>query len=97
MLIERLPIPDAAAQELGPLRNHRRWIAPFRQQGPQVGVVPAQIVLRAVPVCPYARPEHFDLGQQFLPGHGLKIIIHGELLAQTPRPIDELHRRGLVP
>src|SRR5262245_4717704 len=50
LLVERLAIADAAAQELGPRRDRDGRIELLRKQRPQRRMVPAQRVSRAVPV-----------------------------------------------
>src|SRR5262245_51281512 len=50
LLVERLAIADAAAQELGPRRNSDRRVELFREQRPQGRMMPAQLVPRAIPV-----------------------------------------------
>lgn len=48
--VQRLPVTDAALEELRPVRHDRHRVGGFRQQPPQVGVVPAQLVSHAVAV-----------------------------------------------
>src|SRR5580704_2214457 len=62
LFIERLPIPDTAAHELRPRGNCDSRNYFFREQRPQLRVVPAQIVARRVSVfsnCS-AKPLEFD-------------------------------------
>jgi hypothetical protein len=50
--VKRLPVPDAASHELGPVGDLRLWIRGFRQEPPELGMVPAEIVPGAVPMPP---------------------------------------------
>src|SRR5687767_6634263 len=50
LIVERLAISHAPAQELRPRRHDRQRIRAFRQQGPQRRMVPAERVTRTVAV-----------------------------------------------
>src|SRR2546430_818664 len=64
--IERLPVPDAAPQELGPVRNLRERIRGFGQEPPELGMMPAEIVAGAVPMPPDPFPQTKDLVDQLV-------------------------------
>ena len=68
LAVERLAIPDAAAQKLGPGRDCnilRNW---FGKKTPKLWVMPAQIVPTTVAVSADAVPQSHHLGNQFFPG-----------------------------
>src|SRR5688572_12208317 len=65
--VQRLPVPDAAAHELGPFRHDDDGVQFLRQQVPQVRMVPAQLLPTGVAVRadPLAQADY--LGKQLLP------------------------------
>src|SRR5262245_43549378 len=69
LLVERLAIAGAAAQEFRPGRNGNGWIYLLREQRPHRGVVPAQIVPGAVPVRADGVAQFPHLGDQMLSAH----------------------------
>src|SRR5215207_4792298 len=69
LLVERLPVPDAAPHELRPVRDHGDRVGLLRQQRPQLRVVPAEFVAGAVAVIPDARTQPFRLGHELLARH----------------------------
>jgi hypothetical protein len=54
LLIERLPIENAPAQELRPFRYDGEGVGFFWQQTPELGMVPAELMARAVSVSTYS-------------------------------------------
>ena len=74
--VQRLPIGHTSAQETGPLGHLDRRLQPLGQEGPEIGVVPAEVVPRRVAVIPDPCPEPADLLPQLLHGQGLKILVH---------------------
>lgn len=66
LLIERLPIPYAATEELRPIGNDRKWIRSLRQQRPQRRMMPTQIVAGAVTVLANTLAEPFHFGDELV-------------------------------
>jgi hypothetical protein len=56
LVIERLAIPDTAAQELWPLGHVRDRVRGLGQEAPEFWMVPAEIMAAAVPVLPDSFP-----------------------------------------
>ena len=56
MVIERLAIPDTAAQELWPLRHVWDRVRGLGQEAPEFWMVPAKIMATAIPVPPDSFP-----------------------------------------
>ena len=64
--VERLPVADAATEELWPLRNYRDGIGLFRQQAPELRMVPAQLVLGAVAMLADTLAKAANLGHELV-------------------------------
>src|SRR5687768_16693423 len=79
LLVERLPVADAPAHELGPLGHDREWVGALRKQRPQGRVVPAQLVAGAVAVLADALTKALHFGQELLARHLVEVFIrfHG--------------------
>src|SRR5688500_7295494 len=76
LLVQRLPIADAAAQELRPLRYHREGVGLLGQQPPQRRLVPAELVQVAVAMSSDAPPQRFDLLDQLIARHPVEVLVH---------------------
>jgi hypothetical protein len=61
LLVERLPVLDASAQELRPVRHDRLRVSFFREQTPKLRVIPAQTLLSRIAMSPNAGPKPLDL------------------------------------
>jgi hypothetical protein len=74
--VECLSIPDTAAQKLWPVGDREVFRNRLRQKAPELRMMPAQFMTRAVAVGanPRAQPDH--LGDQFLSRQGRKIVVH---------------------
>src|SRR5262249_14312191 len=81
LLIERLPVTNAAAKELRPRRNRGKGIRPLRQQPPERRMVPAKLVATAVPMRSDTAPEFLDLRDQLLARHHIQIGVDHLCLA----------------
>jgi hypothetical protein len=66
LLVQRLAVVNAAANELRPVGHNGQRVGFFRQQRPQRGVVPAQLVARAVAMRANALAELFDFNNELL-------------------------------
>src|SRR5438093_13274524 len=60
LFVQRLAIPEAAAQELRPCRHVRQRIALLGQQSPELWMVPTQFVTRSIAVGPNTCTQPFD-------------------------------------
>jgi hypothetical protein len=69
-------------EELRPVRNDWHRVGGFREQPPQVGVVPAQLVPGGIPVPADPVPQPSDLGNQLFARHPIQIAVH----ASSPPP-----------
>jgi hypothetical protein len=76
LLVQALPIPDAAAQELGPRRHGYGGVQPLGEQSPKIWVMPTEVVTSRVPVQADASPETAHLLLQSLTAHSLEIFVH---------------------
>ena len=76
MFIQRLPIFYAAPEELRPFRNGGDWIRSFRQEAPESGVMPAELLARAVAVVANATAELPNLLRELLARHAAEILVH---------------------
>ena len=83
--VKRLAILQTTTQELRPCWHARNRIAPLRQQSPQLGMMPAELMARAVTVCANARPQTLDLRNQRLSIQPVDIFIHGALPSSVLR------------
>ena len=66
LLVERLTIPYAAAEELRPIGDDRQWIRLLGQQRPQSRMMPAQFVARAVAMPANTLPEPSCFGEELV-------------------------------
>lgn len=73
--LERLPVPETAAQEFWPGRNRDIRIELLGQQAPEGWMMPAQIVTSAVAMNPDAVPKPSCLGNELVAAHGQKIVV----------------------
>lgn len=64
--VERLAVPHAATQEVGPVRNRRKGIGGCRQQAPEFRVMPTELLAGAVAVLPDSFAQSPDLRDQIL-------------------------------
>ena len=64
LAIERLAIPEASPQELGPVRDGWKRIACLRQKTPESGMMPAELVTGTVAVFADAGAQSFDLSDE---------------------------------
>jgi hypothetical protein len=76
LLVQALPIPDAAAQEFGPRRHRDGRVQPLRKQSPKVWVMPTEVVTGRIPVQADASPETAHFLLQLLTAHSLEIFVH---------------------
>jgi hypothetical protein len=76
LFVERLPVTDAAPQELGPGGNGEPRVERLREEPPEVRLVPAQVVSAAVAVSPdpVAEPLHFI--DELFPRERVEIVVH---------------------
>jgi hypothetical protein len=77
LLVERLSVPNTTPKELGPFRDGDVRRDLFRQEAPELRMMPAQFVPRAVPMRADsgAEPTHFL--HQGLAGHCVHVFVHG--------------------
>ena len=92
LVVQRLPISNAAAHELRPVRDNGQRVGLPGQQPPQSRVMPAKLVFGAVAVVANARAQLTDLGDQLVTRHLLEIVIHRLSLGHG-KPIRQDHRR----
>ena len=76
MVVERLPVADAASQELWPLRHLRQRISGFGQETPELGMVPAELMVRAVTVPADTVPQADNLLHELVPRERFEIVVH---------------------
>src|SRR5262245_10854970 len=76
LLVQRLPIADAAGEELGPFRNLGNRIGLLREKSPQRRMVPAQVMTGAVPMGSNAVAQLAHLVDQLIARHAQKIVVH---------------------
>jgi len=76
LLIQGLPIPDAASEELGPFGHHGDRIRLLGQQAPERRLVPTQLVSAAVPMPADALPQGPDFLDELLACHPAKVFVH---------------------
>jgi hypothetical protein len=67
--VERLSVSHASPHELGPVGDDREWILLLGKKAPQLRMVPAELVKRAVSVDADAAAKLFDLGYELLTRH----------------------------
>jgi hypothetical protein len=76
LIVQRLPITDAPAHELGPVGHGRKGVLPLGQQSPQRGVMPAELVLAAVPMRADALSQLPGFGDELLAGQPFQVFVH---------------------
>src|SRR5678815_664778 len=64
--VERLPVADAASEELRPFRHGGKGIRALGEQPPELRVVPAELVAGGVAVLPDAGPQALHLREALL-------------------------------
>jgi hypothetical protein len=79
LLVQRLPIPYAASQELRPVRNHREGIGFLRQQSPERRMMPAEGMPAAVAMFSNSLPQLFRLSDELFACHLLEVFVHSAL------------------
>src|SRR5258708_4891348 len=77
--VSDFPIGDAAAQKFEPRRHRNGRIDLFRQRPPELGVVPAPIVTRAVAMGADAGTQALHLPDQLVAGEPVEICIQERL------------------
>ena len=97
LLIQRRAVLDATSHELWPVGYHRLVLDVLGEQRPQVRMMPAQLMARAVAVCSDSRAQLLHLGDEVRARHVLEIVIHGTSLADDERNgADVRHRRPIT-
>ena len=76
LLVQRLAITDTAAHELRPLWHGNVSVEPFRQQVPERGLVPAEIVSGRIAMLPDAGAQFFDFDEKLVSRQHFEIFIH---------------------
>jgi hypothetical protein len=79
LLIERLLIPHAAADELWPFRHHRHRVSLFWQERLECGMMPTECMAAAVAMQTDALAQFLDFCHKFFTGHLVKVRIHNVL------------------
>lgn len=85
LTIERFSIGDATAEELWPGRHGDVRIDRFRQQTPELWMMPAEIVAGVVPMRPDASPKSLHFGDEHLAVKTLQVLIHRRTSKIVPR------------
>jgi hypothetical protein len=75
LVIQRVAVADATPQELGPVRHLGDRVGGFREQSPEAGVMPAQIMTSAVAMLSNRLSEPHDLVEKLVPREGLKVSV----------------------
>jgi hypothetical protein len=78
LLIERLAVANTASEELRPVGNFGERVDLFRQEAPESGVMPAEIVLRAVAMLADAVPQLPNFRDELLARHLFEVIVHSD-------------------
>src|SRR5262245_7887538 len=76
LLIQRLSVSDAAAEELRPRGNRRLRFRSLGKEAPKLGVMPAKVMSATVSVVPNPCAQTFGLVKQLLLRHPLEILVH---------------------
>jgi hypothetical protein len=84
LLVERLAVTEAAPHELRPGRHGDPRLQRLRQEPPEGGVVPAEVVSAAVAVSAYAGAKALDLVDQLFTGEHVQVVVHVQILAKGP-------------
>jgi len=85
LLVERLPVGHAAAQELRPLGHGDRGRRRLGQQRPQLRLVPAQRVAAGLAVLPDRGAQPPQFGEQLLARERVQVFVHRGLRARGAR------------
>lgn len=88
LTIEHRSVPDAAFHESRPRWNPGPHVDLFRQQPPQIRVVPAQVVTRTVSMGANACAKAFRLGDQLLLCQGFQIFVQAITFPKPGRRLD---------
>jgi hypothetical protein len=67
LFVQRLPVPHTPSDELRPFRYDWQWILLLGKEAPQRGVMPAELVSRAVSMGANATAELPDFAEELLP------------------------------
>ena len=76
LAVERLAVSQAPPQELRPVGHTRNGIARLWEQSPQIWMVPAELMARAIPVLPNSGPQPFHFSDERIAIQGRKVFIH---------------------
>lgn len=83
MCVERRAVLNATPHELRPLRYYRHMLRRrLWKQIPQVGVMPAELLARAVAMFPDPGTQSFDFIHQLRVRHSGQILIHRPSVSQ---------------
>jgi hypothetical protein len=66
LFVERLPVPHTSTDELWPFRDRREWIRLLGKKTPERGMMPAELMARAVSMRANATAELLDLADELL-------------------------------
>lgn len=93
LLVEGLPVADASAEKYRPFRYAGERIRSLREETPESGMMPAELVLRAVAVGPnpLAKPPH--LRGELFTRHAVEIFVHASPLVVVPLGFPALRAR----
>ena len=78
LLVERLPVLDAARQEFRPGRHRRHRVRLLGQQAPELGVMPAEVVAGRIAVLADAGAEFLHLRDQLVAREFVEIGVHAQ-------------------
>lgn len=76
LIVERLAIPEASAEELRPVGYPRNGIARFREQSPQFRMVPTERMACGIPVLSDSRPQPFHFCDERFSIQRYKVFVH---------------------
>lgn len=76
--VEGLAVANAAAHEVGPVGDRGHRVGGLREERPEVGMVPAQVVAGAVSMLPDPSPEAKNLGDQLLLRETREFVVGGD-------------------
>lgn len=93
LLIQRRAVLDATSHELWPVGYDWLVLDSLGEQRPQVRMVPAQVMTRAVAVCSDPRAQSLHLGDEVRSKHVIEIVIHGISLVDERDGADARYRR----
>ena len=77
--VERLAIANAAAQKLRPLGHHRQRIGSLGQERPELRMMPAQLMRRAVAMRANAFAQALDFSDQGAAVQRLEVVVRGQV------------------